>query len=446
MKKILNIFLVVSFIFTASFFVTTSTKAAGTIQVITPTAGEKLNSGQAYRITWQSSPSVSKVFIVLHNRTAVTASWIAFNKSNTGYYDWVVPSNLNSSALYSIEISGLIESTGLVEVGSQDGLRANYSNGGTTNSCPSCITLDKSSYSLGEVPTLNITAGPETSIEWSLISNGNIILGNFDENGILIETEDSGYETDLDGNFTTLLPDESAEETGQYLLTVIVGDIESQITYEVGQVASDRPSLLPPPVTGAHAPGSVVKTTDGTVWFITLYGQRRAFTSSGAFLSYGFLNFSQVVTANADDLALPVGDFIPPQDGKLICSDRDDSYAKKGTCYLITAGKRAAFTSSEVFTGQGFKFSRTTVGDVSFMANDSDIISASAWHRPGVLINNNGTIQLVGQSSLLGIPSEGVFTSWGYSYADTVPANTADRTWPQGGVMQSRTTGQLSPN
>lgn len=212
-----------------------------------------------------------------------------------------------------------------------------------------------------------------------------------------------------------------------------------------GSGGGTTPPIIVPPAGTAHAPGSVVKTNDGTVWFITTDGYRRAFTSAGAFLSYGFLSFAQVVAANEGDIALPVGSFIPPQDGKLICSDRDDTVAKKGTCYLITAGKRAAFTSASVFTGQGFSFARSTTGDVSFMATTDNINSATAAHRPGVLVNNGGTIQLIGPTSLLGIPSQSVFMSWGYAFADTVPANAADKTMKQAGIMLSRVTGQLSP-
>jgi hypothetical protein len=218
-----------------------------------------------------------------------------------------------------------------------------------------------------------------------------------------------------------------------------------------GGGGNNTPSTPPMPVPtepiliGSHSIGSLVKSADGTVWFITPAGQRRPFTSAGALLSYGFLSFSQIVDANTSDLALPQGPFIPPQDGKVICSDRDDSYAKKGTCYLITASKRAAFTSAAVFTGQGFKFARSTSGEVSFMATDADIRSATSAHRPGVLVNNNGTIQLVGAGGLMGVTSESVFMSWGYDYADTVPANAADKVMAQSGVMQSRVTGQLSP-
>lgn len=191
----------------------------------------------------------------------------------------------------------------------------------------------------------------------------------------------------------------------------------------------------------AHGDGSVVSDSTGTVYFIQS-GMRRPFTSAGAFLSYGFLSWSQVSAANSDDLALPVGSFIPPQDGKIICSDRG---ADKGTCYLITGGMKAGFTSASVFTGLGFSFSRATYGDVSWMSSTSNIDSTTQAHRPGVLVNNNGTVQLVGTSSLLGIPDIATFNSWGDSFSDVVKANAADQAIPQSGVMATRVAGQLSP-
>src|ERR1700681_4659982 len=71
----------------------------------------------------------------------------------------------------------------------------------------------------------------------------------------------------------------------------------------------------------AHAAGTNVLSSDGTVWMIMPDGPRRANTPAGAFLTYGFNSFSQVVPANADDLALTPGSFIPPQDGSIVCSD-----------------------------------------------------------------------------------------------------------------------------
>ena len=192
----------------------------------------------------------------------------------------------------------------------------------------------------------------------------------------------------------------------------------------------------------AHSAGTNVKSSDGTVWMITTDGQRRAYTSAGAFLSYGFNSFSSVVGANADDLALPAGSFIPPQDGKVICSDRG---ADKGTCYLITGAMKAGFTSASVFTGLGFSFSRVQQGDVSWMNSTSNIDNTTAAHRPGVLVNDSGTVKLVGNSGVLGIPDLATFNSWGYSFADVVPANAADKALSMSGVMATRQPGQLSP-
>src|SRR5258708_28761344 len=94
----------------------------------------------------------------------------------------------------------------------------------------------------------------------------------------------------------------------------------------------------------AHAAGSVVKASgDAIVWFITSDGLRRAFTSGGAFTSYGFLSFSQVVDANADDLALPQGAFIAPQDGTIFCATVTKGSDVKGECSLVTGGMKSAF-------------------------------------------------------------------------------------------------------
>lgn len=191
----------------------------------------------------------------------------------------------------------------------------------------------------------------------------------------------------------------------------------------------------------AHVNGTNIKTSDGTVYMV-IEGQRRPYTSAGAFLSYGFNSWSQVVDANADDLALPVGSFIPPQDGKIICSDRGSD---KGTCYLITAGQKAGFTSAAVFTGLGFSFARSQFGDVSWMSSTTNIDNTTAAHRPGVLVNTNGTVYLMGATGLLGIPDVATFNGWGYSFSDVVMSNAADKALTQTGVMASRTSGQLSP-
>jgi len=193
-----------------------------------------------------------------------------------------------------------------------------------------------------------------------------------------------------------------------------------------------------------HAAGTNVKSSDGTIWMVTTDGYRRPYTSAGAFLSYGFNSFAGVVDASAEDLALPAGSFIPPQDGSIICSDRGSD---KGTCYFISSGMKFGFTSAAVFTGLGFSFSHSKMGDVSWMPSGSSLINSSTMqHMTGALINKSGTVYLVGANGLLGIPDLNTFNSWGYSFSNVVPANAADGSLSQTGVMSMRTAGMLSPS
>lgn len=224
-----------------------------------------------------------------------------------------------------------------------------------------------------------------------------------------------------------------------------MNNLLKKVAVSVSTVATVASMGLMPMVAKAAAPGEVYKTPDGTVWFITTDMQKRPFTSAGAFLSYGFLSFSQVKNADASVTALPTGSFIAPADGKIFCASETKGSDVKGECSLVTGGMKAAFTSSAVFTGQGFSFSRAINGDSSFLSKTSNIDSSSAGHLPGVLVNNSGTVQMVVSGGLWGIPSMDVFNSWGYSFSDVVPANAADKALSQVGVIPARQAGQLVP-
>jgi hypothetical protein len=191
---------------------------------------------------------------------------------------------------------------------------------------------------------------------------------------------------------------------------------------------------LPP-----HAPGTNI-ISNGTVYMITLDGQKRPYTSPGAFLSYGFNSWGSVQGANSADLSLPTGAFIPPQSGRIVCSDRGSD---RGTCYLISYGYRHAFVSEAVFYGQGFNFGRALYGDVSFLPQLDNITSASATHLPGVLVNDNGTISIMEYSGRLGFPTLDIFNSWGLSFSDVVTANVNDRFTPFIGMVSTRVAGEL---
>jgi len=194
--------------------------------------------------------------------------------------------------------------------------------------------------------------------------------------------------------------------------------------------------------------GTNIVDSGGTVYMIAVEnGQtvRRPYTSAGAFLSYGFNSFGNL-SRNYSGFSYPVGSFIPPQDGKIVCSDRG---ADKGTCYIITGGKKAAFTSADVFAKLGYSFNRALYGDVSFLINLANINTSAEAHVPGTLVNKDGTIYLVGPtadaSALFGIPDMATFNSWGYLFADVVLANSFDRVLPLARNVGARTPGALSP-
>ena len=218
------------------------------------------------------------------------------------------------------------------------------------------------------------------------------------------------------------------------LATTLSSSTNSSVTIDIPAITGENTSNTDPVGTNI--------SSNGTVYMITADGQKRPYTSAGAFLSYGFNSWSGVVTANSADIALPTGNFIPPRDGKIICSDRGTDI---GTCYLITDGKKAAFTSALIFESLGFGFSHALSGDVSFLASAADISNPNEAHPEGVLVNKNGTIYLAGDNGLLGIPDLATLNSWGYSLTDSVNANVADSAKTQVGVMASHKPGALSP-
>ncbi len=210
----------------------------------------------------------------------------------------------------------------------------------------------------------------------------------------------------------------------------------------LGSVLALVPSLA---IAAPHAVGTNIKTADGTVYTISSDGTRRPYTSAGAFLSYGFNFWSNVVLASQEDLYLPVGSFIPPQDGKVICSDRGTD---QGTCYLISQSKKVGFPSEYVFKNQGFSFSNALYGDVSFIVLDSPLSLSDSYsrHRAGTLINKDGTIYLSnGDGTVMGIPNLGIFNSWGFKFTDVVPANNSDLPLSVTSNLSVRNAGQLNP-
>jgi hypothetical protein len=193
-----------------------------------------------------------------------------------------------------------------------------------------------------------------------------------------------------------------------------------------------------------HPLDSTIKDGSGTVYrIVSEQGQtiRRPYTSEASFLSYSFNSFSAVSDANVKDLALPVGSFIPPRDGAIICSNNTQD---KGTCYIISESKKRGFTSLAAFTGLGYSFKHSYTGDVSFLSAGDLISSSSQRHPVGTLINNHGTLQIVAKEGLIGIPSMEVLSSWGYRESDQAPANKEDTGLSQTVILATRSSGIIT--
>ena len=126
---------------------------------------------------------------------------------------------------------------------------------------------------------------------------------------------------------------------------------------------------------------------NGTVYFVNSNGQKQPYTSAGAFLSYGFNTWADVVPASAEDMALPTGSFVPPSDGSLIND--------KGTVYLMVNGMPSGFTTEPNFLGSGYSYKNVLAGDVSFLAKGSNISTTAMSHPVGTLVNDKGTVYLM---------------------------------------------------
>jgi hypothetical protein len=195
---------------------------------------------------------------------------------------------------------------------------------------------------------------------------------------------------------------------------------------------------LTPPLAN-HPIGTNVIDTSGTVYRIMQGPNINAYTSAGAFLSYKFNSWADVVPANEADLALL-------EKGKYYISPREGSLVNdKGTVYLVTGGgSRAGFASEAVFKGYGYSYTNVYSGDTSFMNTYPAMTSYNMLHPDGTLINYNGTLYQMESGTRLAFPSVEVLESWGYWVTDAVPANSYDIASSVSGVMVARQPSELS--
>ncbi len=176
----------------------------------------------------------------------------------------------------------------------------------------------------------------------------------------------------------------------------------------------------------------------GTIYIVS-EGYRRGITNPGMLATYG-LAFADAKAATPDDLALPEGGLVLPQDGALVKSKEDQ------TVYLISSGQRYGFVSSKVFTSLGYKFSSVLVvtnPELQALPRAENLSDGAAAHRDGADVNDRGTMYWIGGGQRHAYPSTAVYNSWHVKndYSRVVPANAADRALPVGDPVPMRVKG-----
>jgi hypothetical protein len=195
------------------------------------------------------------------------------------------------------------------------------------------------------------------------------------------------------------------------------------------------------PNTGlSSAPSSnsnVIKliNSSGTFYLIK-GGQRHGITNPGMLTTYGF-SFSDAKTASANDLALPEGNLLTPNNGSLVKSKEDP------TVYLISNQQRYPFVSAKVFTSLGFKFTSVLIvtnPELQILPKADNLSDPAAAHLDGLDINDHGTVYWISGGFKYPYPSLAVYNSWHVKndFTRVVPANSADGTLQTGTEVPMR--------
>lgn len=176
---------------------------------------------------------------------------------------------------------------------------------------------------------------------------------------------------------------------------------------------------------------------DGPTFYLIQNGTKIGFRDPNEYLSYGY-KFSQGVVANAIDKSLPAG--VPAiakaMEGTLVLDSSDGR-----TVYMIGTGStKRGFTTAAVFTALGYSFSSS--GLLSINLTDytvGPVVSSSTEAHPdGSLIIDGATIWWLRGIQRQGFESMTVFSTYGFSLARVVPANSADMATAQGPLVKLR--------
>ena len=145
--------------------------------------------------------------------------------------------------------------------------------------------------------------------------------------------------------------------------------------------------------TDAHLAGSFVVDSSGTVWMMTATG-RTGFTQPAAYFSYAGRSFSDVVPANAADLARANEGLMKIRAGALV----NDS----GTVFAITGGNKRGFPTASCFTGFGYSFANVLTGSASEAVTGTNLCS-DVVVDPGTGTGGTLTVSLASDTPAAGI-------------------------------------------
>jgi hypothetical protein len=118
-----------------------------------------------------------------------------------------------------------------------------------------------------------------------------------------------------------------------------------------------------------------------------------------------------------------------------------------GTIYIIGNGARAGFANEQTFLGLGYSYANVIPGDTSFMQTLPPYTSPNTEHPFGTLVKSNSTLYIIHNGNREAFASMDVLNSWGYRLGEAVPANSYDLIAPVDAIASLRTSEQLNyPN
>jgi hypothetical protein len=406
-------------------------------KVISPNGGEFWIKGSTYTITWQPLTGADSVVIALMKTTVNGQNFACMAKTdgsyylcgqqvnmyatsldsgirvpNTGSYSWTISSQIPSGNDYYIAV-------GTHEVGNPSpGLH--YISVDSSNSAFSIV--DSVPTSAVKISALNPTSGL-VNTQVTITGSGFASTGNTINFG-------SG----------TVIPNLSSTNGASIIFTV--PDATNPACRLVTPPCAVLSSVITPgdyAVTVSNSHGtSNAKTfsvTAGSGSQLDINGRVSTGTQGQSYsTSFNIMNFIGTHYYSLAGQGAPNG--LTFAYASCPANTLDCGMNPAPTLYL-TGTPAQAGTFDLMLTATDRSGSATVTKHFTLVINGATTSAV----RPGVIINNNGTMQLVGQYGLYGFPDITTFNSWGFSFGNIVVANSAEMALSQIGIVPMKKPG-----